>query len=351
MANASIEIEIRALDNASRALDNVERSLNPIRRKVDQIEDAFDDVDRSVGRVESSSGRLRGAFGALAGAAAAIGLGSMARDAVDTFTNYERLQVQLQTYLGSQEAANNEMARLQQLANDLPQDLEDITSAFVLLTQRGLDTSSEAITALSNVATANAKDFDQLAEALADSLTGEFERLKEFGIKVSKENDQFVADFGNGNTQVFNSAQEVTEAVIALGREGGRFGDAARINAGTASQAFSNLSGAVYEAQVAFGEGAKGGLIEFANAIETLVRDNKELIGSLGEGLGNVLAALPDAFMAVKGVLDDLAPVFQTIGVIAEEVIFPLGKLAFETLVSLGEAIAPIAEEWIPDQR
>ena len=348
MANASIEIEIRALDRASRSLENIERSLNPLRNKVNRIDDAFGNVDRSVRQVETSSGRLRGAFTALAGAAAAVGLGSMARDAIDTFTGYERLQVQLQTYLGSQEAANSEMARLQELANSLPQDLADITGAFVTLTRVGVDTSNDSITALSNVATANAKSFDQLAEALADSLTGEFERLKEFGVKVSKENDQFVADFGNGNTQVFNSAQEVTEAVIALGREGGRFGDAAAINAGTLSQSFSNLKGAVYEAQVAFGEGAKGGMREFTEAITVLVRDNKDLIGSLGEGLGNVLAALPDAFIAVKGVMDDLAPVFELIGTLATEIVIPLGKLAFETLIALAEAIGPLAQEWIP---
>ena len=348
MANASIEIEIRALDRASRSLENIERSLNPLRNKVNRIDDAFGNVDRSVRQVESSSGRLRGAFTALAGAAAAVGLGSMARDAIDTFTGYERLQVQLQTYLGSQEAANSEMARLQELANSLPQDLADITGAFVTLTRVGVDTSNDSITALSNVATANAKSFDQLAEALADSLTGEFERLKEFGVKVSKENDQFVADFGNGNTQVFNSAKEVTDAVIALGREGGRFGDAAAINAGTLSQSFSNLKGAVFEAQVAFGEGAKGGMKEFTEAITVLVRDNKELIQNLGEGLGNVLAALPDAFIAVKGVMEDLEPVFSLLSTIATEIVIPLGKLAFETLVALAEAIGPLAEEWIP---
>ena len=348
MANASIEIEIKALDKATKKLDSISRSLNPLKGKVGKVEKSFNDVDKSIGKVERSSGRLKGAFGALAGAAAAVGLGRMASDAINTFTGYERLNVQLETYLGSQEAANKEMARLQDLANSLPQDLADITKSFVTLTRVGVDTSNESITALSNVATANAKDFDQLAEALADSLTGEFERLKEFGVKVSKENDKFVADFGKGNKQVFNSAQEVTDAVIAMGMEGGRFGDAAKINADTLSQSFSNLKGAVFEAQVAFGEGAKGGMKAFTEALTVLVRDNKDLIQGLGEGLGNVLAALPDAFIAVKGVMDDLAPVFDIIKTLANEIVIPLGKLAFETLVGLAEAIAPVAEKWIP---
>lgn len=348
MANASVEIEIKALDRATSKLNSIERSLNPLKGKVGKVEKAFNDVDKSVKNVDKSSGRLKKTFGLLAGAAAGIGIGRLASDAIGTFTEYERLNVQLETYLGSQKAANDEMARLQDLANSLPQDLADITKSFVTLTRVGIDTSNDSITALSNVATANAKDFDQLAEALADSLTGEFERLKEFGVKVGKENDKFVADFGKGNVQVFNSAKEVTDAVIAMGMEGGRFGDAAKINADTVSQSFSNLKGAVFEAQVAFGEGAKGGLKAFAEALTVLVRDNKDLISGLGEGLGNVLAALPDAFMAIKKVMDDLAPVFRVIGVIANEVVIPLGKLAFETLVGLATAIAPIAEKWIP---
>jgi hypothetical protein len=348
MANANIQIEITALDKASKKLDNISRSLNPMRGKVGKVGKEFDKVDKSIGKVNKSTGGLKKAFGALAGAAAAVGLGRMATDAISAFTGYEKLQVQLETYLGSQEKANSEMARLQDLANSLPQDLADITGAFVTLTRVGVDTSNDSITALSNVATANAKDFDQLAEALADSLTGEFERLKEFGVKVSKENGQFVADFGKGNKQVFNSAKEVTDAVIAMGEEGGRFGDAAKINAGTLSQSFSNLKGAVFEAQVAFGEGAKGGMKEFTEALTALVRDNKGLITSLGEGLGSVLAALPDAFVAVQQVMQDLEPVFKLLGTIANEVVIPLGKLAFETLVGLASAVQPVAEKWIP---
>jgi hypothetical protein len=34
------------------------------------------------------------------------------------------------------------------------------------------------------------KDMMQMIEAVADASTGEFERLKEFGIKASKQGDQ-----------------------------------------------------------------------------------------------------------------------------------------------------------------
>jgi hypothetical protein len=348
MANATIEIEIKALDRATKKLDSISKSLNPLKGRVGKVEKAFNDVDRSIGKVEKSSGRLKGAFGALAGVAAGIGLVGLAKGAIETTLAYEGLNTQLVTYLGSQDKATAELARLQKLADNLPQDLDDISKAFVILTRTGVDTSNEAVTALSNVATANAKSFDQLAEALADSLTGEFERLKEFGIKVGKENGKFVADFGKGNKQVFDSAQEVTDAVIALGMEGGKFGNAAKVNADTLSQSFSNLQGSISVAQRAFGEGAKGGLKIFADTLSTLIRDNQDLIKSLGEGLGNALASLPDAFAAVKGVMEDLEPVFSLLSTIATEIVVPLGKLAFETLVGLAEAIGPVAEKWIP---
>ena len=39
------------------------------------------------------------------------------------------------------------------------------------------------------------KDLSQMIEAVADATTGEFERLKEFGIKAGKEGDDPRPDF------------------------------------------------------------------------------------------------------------------------------------------------------------
>lgn len=293
-------------------------------------------------------GSLRGIAAAAGGALAALGAVNVASSAIEQFTAYERLNVQLQTYLGSQQAATAEMARLQTLANELPQDLQDIATAFTILTRTGTDTSNETITALSNVATANAKTFEQLGEAVADALTGEFERLKEFGIRVSKEGDQFAVDMGNGHQVIVDSAQEVVDALISMGAEGGRFAGAAAANSETLSQSFSNLQGAVFEASVAFGEGLKPGLQDAVEAITTLIRNNEELITSIGEGLG---AAISGAVGFIQTLIDLFSSTGEESGILGEifnDVLVPAFEILQTLLGTLFEAFQPVLEAALP---
>lgn len=317
----------------------------------DRTGGALGGISNSLGRLEQNSSRVAGALRLATGAAVAFATGSLASSVMDQYTQYERLNTQLATYLGSQEAATAEMARLKELANALPQDLADISEAFVILQRTGQDTSSATITALSNIATANNKDFAQLAEATADALTGEFERLKEFGVKVSKENDQFVVDMGNGNTKIVNSAAEVVAAVTAMGEEGGRFADAAANNAGTASQAFSNLKGAVFESSIAFGDAAKGGIIELTTAITDFIRDNQDLIASIGQLIGEGLAALPGMFSTVVDAVKPLQPVVELLGTVITDLLWPALVKIFEVLGQVATAVTPLIETMLPPLR
>ena len=155
------DIIIEANDKATRTLGKVNKQLN--------------------GLGKSASGAKK-ALAGVAAAVAAIGVGKVVKGIVDQYRAYEKYNTVLNTYLGSQAKATAELKRLDTLAKKLPQELGDITEAFVLFTSRGLDTSSKGLTAFSNIATANGKSLTQLGEAVADALTGEFERLKEFGI-------------------------------------------------------------------------------------------------------------------------------------------------------------------------
>ena len=238
----------------------------------------------------SSINKIKGALGALAGALAIREFAQFTGSIIEATTQFERYQTVLQTFLGSQSKANAELTRLKDLANSLPQDLADITEAFVIFTRYGLDTSSQGIKAFSNIATASGKSLEQLAEALGDALTGEFERLKEFGIKVSKENGKIVARIGDDIVATADTAKELTTQLQDLGNT--RFGGAAEANADTLSQSMSNLRGAVFEAQVAFGEGLKPALKEIADELANFLRVNEELSRSLGAGVGEALRTL-----------------------------------------------------------
>lgn len=286
---ADYDIIIRAQDKTGRTLNKVEKRLDGL---------------------EKSSGAVTKALGAAGAALAAFATGGALSGVISTYTAFEKYRTVLAVYTGSQAKANAELNRLQKLANALPQDLQDITQSFVLFKSRGLDTSTKALTAFSNIATANGKSLTQLGEAVADALTGEFERLKEFGIKVSKENDQFVADIGNGQKILAASTTELVNKLQQLGEEGGKFGNAAAENAGTLAQNLSNLRGAAFEASVAFGEGAAPGLKTFSQVMTATIRANKDMIQSLGELVGSFGVKLAQAMRLVISLADEIRIAF-----------------------------------------
>ena len=266
MAN-TYELIVKTVDQSSRSLRNIDSSL------------------QKVGRTAKTVGA------ALAGLAA----GNIARGIVNQYREFEKYRTVLTTFLGSSQKANAELDRLQKLANSLPQDLQDITQAFTILQRNGIDTSSESLKAFSNIATANAKSFTQLGEAVADALTGEFERLKEFGIKVSRENDQFVARIGDQQVAVANSTTDLVRQLQRLGEEGGRFGGAAAANADTLDQSFSNLNGAIFETAVTIGEQLRPALKDVVDDTAALLRNNEKLVEQFGVGLGEAIKGTAEA--------------------------------------------------------
>lgn len=265
-------------------------SVNRVQRSLRGLQTAGDRASQSLNGLQRSSQQVGISLRSVGGALAAIGTGAAVRGIVSSYTEFERYRTVLTTFLGSADAANRELARLQTLANSLPQDLSDVTNAFTIFSRFGLDTTNESLEAFSNIATANAKSMTQLAEAVADAMTGEFERLKEFGIKVSKENDRFVARIGSQQVAVAGSTQELVNQLRTLGEEGGRFGGAAAANAETLNQAFSNLRGSLFSASVALMEGLRPALVAVINNISDFINRNNELISQIGQRLGAALA-------------------------------------------------------------
>lgn len=280
------DIYIKFKGDTSHLLGSVRR----VKTALGGLERSSKTASNAMGRLERSSKSAGGSILNVRNALIALAGSAVIRGIVGTYTEFETFKTVLTTFLGSAELAEKRLKGLGILANSLPQDLADLTQAFTILTRNGMDTSAASLTAFSNIATANGKSMTQLGEAVADALTGEFERLKEFGIKVSKENDQFVARIGDQQVALSNSSKDLVRQLRALGEEGGRFGTAAANNANTLSQAFSNLKGAVFDANIAFMDRLKPALMEVTASITQLIVDNRELIVAVGEGLAGAIS-------------------------------------------------------------
>lgn len=306
------------------------------------------DLNSNVRRLDSSLRGIKGAAGAAVGALTAFGAINLAQNAVETYTEFENLTTQIATYTGGLENARAELSKLENLSTQLPQDLNDLAAAFTILTRTGIDTSADSLRAFSEIAAANGKSIEQLAEAVADGMTGEFERFKEFGIKVTKEGDQLTARIGDQTVAIADSSQQLVEQLVSLGEEGGRFFGAAAANSETLSQSFSNLNGAVSIAERSFVEGLKPGLQAATEAFTTLITENKGLIEGFGELVGSALQRLPELFGTVSEAVKPLEPVFSLLATVISDFLWPAIKKLFEILGALAEVLTPIVENLVP---
>lgn len=129
-------------------------------------------------------------FGVIAAGAAATGFGVLGRAVVRTSAEFESYQATLETIEGSAEKARQSLDWIAEFAKTTPYDVAQVTQAFIKLKAYGIDpVADDALRTLGDTASAMGKPIMQAVEALADAQTGEFERLKEFGIRASQEGD------------------------------------------------------------------------------------------------------------------------------------------------------------------
>lgn len=85
------------------------------------------------------------------------------------------------------------MAWIGDFAATTPYDLAQVTESFIQLKAYGLDpVQNGLLRTLGDTSAAMGKPIEQAVEAIADAVTGENERLKEFGIKARVEGDEIV---------------------------------------------------------------------------------------------------------------------------------------------------------------
>ena len=169
-------------------------------------------------RAESATDGLMKKFAGFA-SVAAIATAAMAglSKTLEVQREFDILNASLITATGSAENASIAFDALTQFAANTPYDLAQATKGFTQLVNLGLTPSERAMTSYGNTASAMGKSLDQMIEAVADAATGEFERLKEFGIKAAKQGDDIALTFRGITTTVGNNAAEIEDYLIALG--------------------------------------------------------------------------------------------------------------------------------------
>ena len=287
---SDINLIIKATDNASAVLNRINKNV--------------DKLDKNGRRASKAMGGMGAALKTVAVAAAAIGLGKLVSSTVQTIAKFESLRASLKTVTGSVDGARVAFARIQEFTAKTPFQLDEVTESFIILQRFGIDTSIKSLNAFGNIAAANGKSMSQLSEAVADALTGEFERLKEFGIKVKRENDKFVMSMGETEMAVVDSAGALVAELKKLGEEGGQFASGLADQSATLGGKFSNLQDNISQFMSSIGEGGLNtALKSVLDSMNSLGGEAPKVGRLIGAGLGAAILTITKQFGKLFGVV------------------------------------------------
>jgi hypothetical protein len=174
--------------------------------------------DASLKRIEQRAAAIGGAIrtaAVVAGTAAAAGFAFLGKGVIDTSSKFETYQTTLETIEGSAEQAKKSMDWVANFAKTTPFDVDQATEAFVKLKAYGIDPlKDDTLKVIGDTASAMGKDLMQAVEAWADAMTGENERLKEFGVKAKKAGEQITYTWTEGGKEVSKTIKDNREEIL-----------------------------------------------------------------------------------------------------------------------------------------
>lgn len=201
--------------------------LQTVRSRMDELKISGKKVSQEFDVTKSALSKLKAVAVAFITVKLAGYLKDIAANAYSTRKEFAKYEAVLRNTLRSQEKAAQAMKMLQQLAADTPASLKEWTEAYIKLVNRGIKPTSDELTNMGDLASSQGKDVDQLIEAILDAMTGENERLKEFGIKASKNGNTVKYTFRGVTTEVQNSEEAIKNYLLSLGKLDGVAGSMA----------------------------------------------------------------------------------------------------------------------------
>lgn len=200
MADSNPTIKLSLVDDISKKLNNISGSVNNTTKNVGNFAKSAVVGFAKVGTAITGLGLATG--------------GLLLKAGSDT----QNLKTSLTTAFGGvREDAEKAFDTINKFATATPYSLNQVLTSFIKLKNMGLDPSERALTAYGDTASSMGKSLDQMVEAVADATTGEFERLKEFGIRSSKEGDRVKFTFRGMTQDVKFSSEEIQEYLMGIG--------------------------------------------------------------------------------------------------------------------------------------
>ncbi|MGI4762326.1 MAG: hypothetical protein ACRYF0_16570 [Janthinobacterium lividum] len=279
------------------------------------LQDRIEGVVTEMKGASKEAGFFKQAMGnafafAAGGGIEAIGekLLDVGKDIAESTAKFETYETVMTNALGSKSKAQQAMKDIQTMAAKTPFSIDELTGSFIKFVNRGLNPSMAEMTKLADLAASQGKSFDQLTEAVLDAGGGEFERLKEFGVKASKSGDQVSLSFKGVNQVVKNTPEAINGAIMAFGGMQGVAGATAAISKTLEGQ-WSNLGDTAGQLEVTVGKGLRpvftwlltmfgsllnwvGRFIEGAAPLKSFFLEILDVFADLYHDVGEILTSL-----------------------------------------------------------
>lgn len=278
-----------------------------------------------------------GMAGIVVGVEAAVGLVKDLGTAIfETTAKFETYEAVMTNALGSKSAALLALHDIQTMASQTPFSVDELTSSFIKFVNRGLKPSMEDMKKMADIAASQGKSFDQLTEAVLDAGTGEFERLKEFGIQASKNGDQVSLSFKGVQKTVANTPQAIQAALLGFGELNGVLGSTDAISK-TLAGTTSNLGDSADQAAIAWGQVLKPVFVAVLSVVGFLLAGLGAIPGFLKENRG--------ALLALAGAVATFnAPLIQANALLLYNAALSKGKVTWDWAVAASTKAWEIAQ-------
>ena len=245
------DIDLSKLQQATSEFDKITAEERQLLAELGKLKKQFDEVGDKAKKAGKDAGDSMGGLGQAISKVGPVIAGVFAADKIIGFTKeviavtaeFQKLSAVLKNTLGSNSAALGALTRIQEFAAQTPFSVQELTQSFVKLANQGFTPTNAQLRKLGDLASSTGKSFDQLTEAIIDAQTGEFERLKEFGIRASKAGDQVTFTFKGVQTQTKFTNDAIRQYITSLGDLQGVSGSMAAIS-GTLGGQISNLGDA-----------------------------------------------------------------------------------------------------------
>lgn len=201
------------IDAANKSIDSQKDRLKRLgdqQARMADFKGALGNVGGAGARVGQQGKRLAGQA-AVAGAAGGF---LFKTQFLDRAAEFEKFNTILKTVTGSEQKAAEAMSWVSDFAAKTPYELSEVLESFTQLKAYGIDPMADGLLrTLGDTASAMGKPVLQAVEAISDAITGENERLKEFGIKGSKDKGVITYEFTNA------AGETMTRSVDASNRK------------------------------------------------------------------------------------------------------------------------------------